>query len=617
MPHVRRELLEFRARPGILRRQQLREPLEIARQPPSLRIDGEEGAEIVLVLREQRRGLAEPVHLRCAQSIQRERRRDVHAVEDVADIVQHPGRDLRHAGPARRVAQLPVQFREPRLGGLGLGDVHHHAVEGVLLPIRRRDEDRLIAEPAQVAGAVEHPVFGEEVSRAHRDRLGVDGDRAVVGMDLLEPKPVGGQPLGRRKAEQRLDLRAHVGPGAGLAARRVVGDRGKLHDEAAVAHFALAQLRGALLDGPLDDLLRRLQLLRHAVETRGEFAHFVGAVDDQRVVEFSRGDVFRRAHQPAERLHHPARKEGREQPREERADERAEQQVQHPLARLGAKMVDVPVGLHDAHDGADDVEDRRGGGNPETFRIFVEPRGRGAAGERFEVMRERAVAIPSEKLAGLVAIGHHHEFEFVRRREIRRGPQRVDGAALAHESVGGLHLEQHLALVLEFIGARERALRIDADEAVQVAVDLRRDGVDDREQFRGETHGEILAGVKIRDEGGDARRDDHHRDGKAGEARREAHAPPVGARFRGCGHVVRWAGTAAWAWWMVQSRSRSNARARPSVPAGRRKCHPRFRHPARVHPSFRWNSGGCARSSLHLRLISNVPLGRQAVAPRF
>ncbi len=72
--------------------------------------------------------LRDPGHVRAATPadlLGSQRGRNVHAVQDVANIVQHARGDLRHAGLARGVAQLPVRFFQRRVAFFALGDVAH------------------------------------------------------------------------------------------------------------------------------------------------------------------------------------------------------------------------------------------------------------------------------------------------------------------------------------------------------------------------------------------------------------------------------------------------------------------------------------------------------------
>jgi len=80
-------------------------------------------ARVLLVLLQQRRDAGEMRDLRFPQAIRDEHRGDVHAVEHVADIVQHAGRDLRHAGLAGGGEQLLVRATQLFFVALARGHV--------------------------------------------------------------------------------------------------------------------------------------------------------------------------------------------------------------------------------------------------------------------------------------------------------------------------------------------------------------------------------------------------------------------------------------------------------------------------------------------------------------
>jgi len=50
-----------------------------------------------------------------------------HAVENIAHVMQHVGRNFRHAPPAGSVHQLPVKIRQLRLGAFAFRDVLRRA----------------------------------------------------------------------------------------------------------------------------------------------------------------------------------------------------------------------------------------------------------------------------------------------------------------------------------------------------------------------------------------------------------------------------------------------------------------------------------------------------------
>ena len=77
----------------------------------------------VALLLEQRRDLAQPRRLRLLEALGDAARRDVDAVEDVADVVQHVGRDLGHARLARCATSAACARARARGPRASLGDV--------------------------------------------------------------------------------------------------------------------------------------------------------------------------------------------------------------------------------------------------------------------------------------------------------------------------------------------------------------------------------------------------------------------------------------------------------------------------------------------------------------
>ena len=96
---------------------------EIIRQLAALGVVGEEIAEIGLVLLHEGHGAAEIDELRMPHLVADERVGNIHAVEHVADVVQHAGGDLGHAGLARRIHELLVHLGQFVFRVLDGGDV--------------------------------------------------------------------------------------------------------------------------------------------------------------------------------------------------------------------------------------------------------------------------------------------------------------------------------------------------------------------------------------------------------------------------------------------------------------------------------------------------------------
>jgi len=101
----------------------LGEFVEIAEHLLALRVDGQKRAEVSLMLVQQRHQPGEAGDLRLADLLGHERSRDIDAVQHIADVVQDAGRDLGHAGFARRFEQLLVHFLQAALGPFKFGDV--------------------------------------------------------------------------------------------------------------------------------------------------------------------------------------------------------------------------------------------------------------------------------------------------------------------------------------------------------------------------------------------------------------------------------------------------------------------------------------------------------------
>ena len=136
------------------------ELLEIYRQLPPLR-PAEESGEVAGVLRQQLGDPGEAVRVRFLDALTDEARRHVHAVEDIADVVQHVGRHFRHAGLARSDQQLPVHALELLLGLPPLGNILHD----------HDGAERLAGRPHQTPRAGQYRAHG--AIGAHDDVLRV------------------------------------------------------------------------------------------------------------------------------------------------------------------------------------------------------------------------------------------------------------------------------------------------------------------------------------------------------------------------------------------------------------------------------------------------------------
>ena len=122
------------------------ELLQIDRQVPALGAR-EEAREIARMLAEERGNPGEPRALRFLDALGDQARRDVDAVEHIADVVQHVGGHFGHARLPRGDQQLLVHVLELLFGEAPLGDVLHH----------RKRAERLAGGADQALGARQRP----------------------------------------------------------------------------------------------------------------------------------------------------------------------------------------------------------------------------------------------------------------------------------------------------------------------------------------------------------------------------------------------------------------------------------------------------------------------------
>ena len=139
--------------------------------------------------------------------------------------VRQPGQLVEEPHLAQRLLGQPL-----------LRDVQDEAPHEARLAVGPRQRPPLVAPPQHPPLAVEDPVLrGEAPSR----RAGV-AELAQHPLPVLRVKPPHphvrlGEPLPRREARHREQLRAHVGAAAGVVRPRHVGERRDLLDEGAVA----------------------------------------------------------------------------------------------------------------------------------------------------------------------------------------------------------------------------------------------------------------------------------------------------------------------------------------------------------------------------------------------
>ncbi len=134
------------------------------------------------------------------------------------------------------------------LGLLLLSDVGHHAVPALNAGLIEHQQ-RVVAHPDDVPVTVQQPVLGRSGRRLTVDdpRLLLNHLGAILGVQAARPQLGIVAPLLGRVAEDRLDLGAHVPPGAELAGVGGVQDRRHAVQESALV--SLADPRGTFAIG--------------------------------------------------------------------------------------------------------------------------------------------------------------------------------------------------------------------------------------------------------------------------------------------------------------------------------------------------------------------------------
>ena len=127
------------------------------------------------------------------------------------------------------------------LGLLLLADVGEDPVPP-LRPVAVLDQHGIVADPHEVALAVQHPVLDRAVVRRPADVVALHLDHAlpIVGVQPLSPQARVGEPFVGGIAEDRPDLGAHVVPHAVIARVRDVHDRGNLLEQLGIVGGDLA-----------------------------------------------------------------------------------------------------------------------------------------------------------------------------------------------------------------------------------------------------------------------------------------------------------------------------------------------------------------------------------------
>jgi hypothetical protein len=96
--------------PFVLRVESLAQLREVAGYLPAACVGAQKRAQLLALSCKQRGDAAHVADARVPQSCLHQRGGDAQAVQDVADTVQNPGGDFRHARIARGIAQLLLQF---------------------------------------------------------------------------------------------------------------------------------------------------------------------------------------------------------------------------------------------------------------------------------------------------------------------------------------------------------------------------------------------------------------------------------------------------------------------------------------------------------------------------
>src|SRR3954463_6082744 len=99
------------------------ERLQVTRNLPAAWIRGKKSREVGLMRAHQFRKFGNAISLRLAYEISDQRRGNVHAVEDIADVVQHARGNFGHPGLARSFQKLPMHPGEFEFGLLAFGHV--------------------------------------------------------------------------------------------------------------------------------------------------------------------------------------------------------------------------------------------------------------------------------------------------------------------------------------------------------------------------------------------------------------------------------------------------------------------------------------------------------------
>ena len=185
--------------------------------------------QVAVVVAERVRDLAEAVE---GQDQQGERPVRPHG------LGEGPAEPVLEQHAVRQPGELVVEphLAQRLLGQPLLRDVEDEAAHEARLAVGPRQRPPLVAPPHDPPLAVEDAVLGGE---APSRRAGV-AELAQHPLPVLRVKPPHphvrlGEPLPRREARHREQLRAHVGAAAGVVRPRHVGERRDLLDEGAVA----------------------------------------------------------------------------------------------------------------------------------------------------------------------------------------------------------------------------------------------------------------------------------------------------------------------------------------------------------------------------------------------
>ena len=251
-------------------------------------------------------GAAQIGELGTTQPVGHQRGGDAHAVEDIADVVQHAGGHVGHARAARGVDQLPVELVQLLRIQLVLGDVLEDAAHRDRLAVLREDRAAL-PDPYLATIRRDHAVFTTVRLAPGRHQVnGLDGLGGIHRLQFFLPEIWGVQPGLGRVTEN----------GCTLAADKSELERGRVAFPDDAVNGIDQRLHFLLREAERDILA--LDAVQHLVERLREPAQFIAPAGDHRAhrVIFLLADNLRGPRQLHDRMSdrppQPSRKENRQ-----------------------------------------------------------------------------------------------------------------------------------------------------------------------------------------------------------------------------------------------------------------------------------------------------------------